>query len=63
MKFYFLNWIQLSYDFGKVVRSGTTQGKVADLQFTYNQTYKHVHIHMMTHVQCINQHMCILCGF
>jgi hypothetical protein len=28
MKFYFLNWVQLSYDFGKVVPSGTTQGKV-----------------------------------
>jgi hypothetical protein len=28
MEFYFLNWIQLSYDFGKVVPSGITQGKV-----------------------------------
>jgi hypothetical protein len=26
MEFYFLNWVQLSYDFGKVVLSGTTQG-------------------------------------
>jgi hypothetical protein len=24
MEFYFLNWVQLSYDFGKVVPSGTT---------------------------------------
>jgi hypothetical protein len=28
MKFYLLNWVQLSCDFGKVVPSGTTQGKV-----------------------------------
>ncbi len=28
MKFYFLNWVQLSYYFGKVVPSGSTQGKV-----------------------------------
>jgi hypothetical protein len=28
MEFYFLNLIQLSYDFGKVVLNGTTQGKV-----------------------------------
>jgi hypothetical protein len=28
MEFYFLNWVQLSYDLGKVVFSGTTQGKV-----------------------------------
>jgi hypothetical protein len=28
MEFYFFNLIQLSYDFGKVVLSGTTQGKV-----------------------------------
>ncbi len=27
MEFYFLNWVQLSCDFGKVVPSGTTQGK------------------------------------
>jgi hypothetical protein len=26
MEFYFFNWVQLSYDFGKVVPSGTTQG-------------------------------------
>ncbi len=26
MKFCFLLWVQLFYDFGKVVRSGTTQG-------------------------------------
>jgi len=26
MEFYFLNWVQLSYDFGKVVPSGTTPG-------------------------------------
>jgi hypothetical protein len=26
MEFYFLNWVQLSYDFGKVVLSGTNQG-------------------------------------
>jgi hypothetical protein len=26
MEFYFLNWIQLSYDFGKTVINGTTQG-------------------------------------
>jgi hypothetical protein len=26
MEFYFLNWVQLSCDFGKVVPSGTTQG-------------------------------------
>jgi len=29
MKFYFLNLVQLSCDFGKVVPSGTTQGKIA----------------------------------
>ncbi len=29
MDFYFLNWVQLSYDFGKVVPSSTTQGKVS----------------------------------
>jgi hypothetical protein len=28
---YFLNWVQLSYDFGKVVTSGTTQRKVCCL--------------------------------
>ncbi len=28
MEFYFLNLIQVSYDFGKVVFNGTTQGKV-----------------------------------
>jgi hypothetical protein len=28
MEFYFKNWVQLSYDFGKMVPSGTTQGKV-----------------------------------
>ncbi len=28
MKFYFLNWVQLSCDFDKVVFSVTTQGKV-----------------------------------
>jgi hypothetical protein len=28
MEFYFKNWVQLSYDFGKVVLSVTTQGKV-----------------------------------
>ncbi len=28
MKFYFLNWVQFSCDFGKVVPSGITQGKV-----------------------------------
>jgi hypothetical protein len=28
MEFYFLNLVQLSCDFGKVVPSGTTQGKV-----------------------------------
>jgi hypothetical protein len=28
MEFYFLNWVQLSYDSGKVVLGGTTQGKV-----------------------------------
>jgi hypothetical protein len=28
MKIYFLNCVQLSYDFGKAVLSGTTQGKV-----------------------------------
>jgi len=28
MEFYFLNWVQLSYDVGKVVPSGTIQGKV-----------------------------------
>jgi hypothetical protein len=27
-KFYFKNWVQLSCDFGKVVASGITQGKV-----------------------------------
>jgi hypothetical protein len=26
VEFYFLNWVQLSYDIGKVVLSGTTQG-------------------------------------
>jgi hypothetical protein len=26
--FIFLNWVQLSYDFGNVVPNGTTQGKV-----------------------------------
>jgi hypothetical protein len=26
MEFYFLNWVQVSYGFGKVVPSGTTQG-------------------------------------
>jgi len=26
MEFYFLNWVQLSYDFDKVVPSGITQG-------------------------------------
>ncbi len=28
MEFYCFNWVQLSCDFGKVVPSGTTQGKV-----------------------------------
>jgi hypothetical protein len=28
MEFYFKNWVQLSYDFGKVVFSGNPQGKV-----------------------------------
>jgi len=28
MEFYFLNWVQFSYDFGKVVPNGTTKGKV-----------------------------------
>jgi hypothetical protein len=28
MEFYILNWIQLSYDFGKVISHDTTQGKV-----------------------------------
>jgi hypothetical protein len=28
MKFYFLNWVQFSCDFGKVAPNGTTQGKV-----------------------------------
>jgi hypothetical protein len=27
-KFYFLNWVQLSYDFGNVVPSDNTQRKV-----------------------------------
>jgi hypothetical protein len=26
MKFYSLNWVQLSYDFGKMIPSGTAQG-------------------------------------
>jgi hypothetical protein len=34
MKFYFLNWVQFSCDFGKVVPSGTTQGKVCHGAFT-----------------------------
>jgi hypothetical protein len=33
MELYFLNWVQLPYDFGKVVPSGTTQGKVC--QYSY----------------------------
>jgi hypothetical protein len=36
MEFYFLNWVQLSCDFGKVVPSGTTQGKVCCHQFFFN---------------------------
>jgi hypothetical protein len=28
MEFYFLTWVQLLYDFRKVVSNGTTQGKV-----------------------------------
>jgi hypothetical protein len=28
MEFYFLNWVQIPYDFGKVVSNGTTQGNV-----------------------------------
>jgi hypothetical protein len=27
MEFYFLNWVQFSYDFGNVVPIGNTQGK------------------------------------
>jgi hypothetical protein len=34
MKFYLLNWVQFSCDFGKVVPSGTTQGKVCPGAFT-----------------------------
>jgi hypothetical protein len=26
MEFYLLNWVQLSYDFGKVISSESTQG-------------------------------------
>jgi hypothetical protein len=36
MEFYFLNWVQLSCDFGKVVFSGTTQGKNYHHQFFFN---------------------------
>jgi len=32
MEFYFLNWVQLSCDFGKMVINGATQGKVCHLQ-------------------------------
>jgi hypothetical protein len=32
MEFYFLNWVQLSCDFGKVIPNGTTQGKVYQYQ-------------------------------
>ncbi len=34
MQFNFLNWVQLSGDFGKVVLSGTTQGKVCHLGYS-----------------------------
>jgi hypothetical protein len=37
MEFYFKNWVQLSYYFGKVVPSVTTQGKVI-LALAYPQT-------------------------
>jgi hypothetical protein len=32
MEFYFLNWVQLSCDFGDVVPSGNTQGKACCLK-------------------------------
>jgi hypothetical protein len=31
MEFYFLNWVQHSQDFGKVVPRGTTQGNICYL--------------------------------
>jgi len=31
VEFYFLNWVQLFYDFSKVVPSGSTQGKVCHI--------------------------------
>jgi hypothetical protein len=34
MEFYFLNSVQLSCDFGKVVPSGTTQGKDYHIDFS-----------------------------
>jgi hypothetical protein len=36
MEFYFFNWVQVSYDFGKVVPSGTTQGKVCRMSLSTN---------------------------
>jgi hypothetical protein len=41
MEFYFLNWVQLSYDFGMVVPTSTTQGNVCwTTDKKWNKLYK-----------------------
>jgi len=41
MEFYFLNWVQLSCDFGMVVPTSTTQGKVCrTTNRKWNKLYK-----------------------
>jgi len=56
MEFYFLNWVQLSYDFGKVVPSGTIQGKV------YRLGYLKVHYFFLVKVFLTNiLHLCSYC--
>jgi hypothetical protein len=46
MEFYFLNWVQLSYDFGKVVLSGPPKEK-----FVVHEAIKfELQIYQETHV-------------
>jgi hypothetical protein len=44
MEIYFLNWVQLSCDFGKVVPSGTTQGKVCWHAAPWKEDYNYLNI-------------------
>jgi hypothetical protein len=50
---YFLNWVQLSYDFAKVVPSGTTQGKVCPVKNEYYFIKKHLKKSFQSHFYSI----------